>query len=481
MNIHNILTQITSSLPALWAEYVLIIGILVMVVGMLIFKDKKVLWGTLIGIISLAFTAMSLPFSPEKNSLFMGMLHTDGRVMAMKSLILFAGISTFIYQYFVPTKATEKPAGEWFPLMLTLIFGANLMVMSNNLLMMYVATEIVSICSYLLATLRKHNAQSAEAGIKYVLFGAFASAIMIYGISWFYGCTGTLDVSHVEWANAMRTLPVFTQSMVMLLIFVGFLFKINAVPLHFWTPDVYEGVDFGTAAIFSVVPKVAALAMWTYLLQFFPLSPTLHLILMALALISMTLGNVAAIGQTNIKRLLAYSSIAHSGFLLMTLLPQSTYSHKALFFYLLVYTCMNLVVFFITGYISTLIDSEKITDFQGLAPSFPFLTVCMSILMFSLTGLPPTAGFIAKWYVFLAVWEKWTESQQIIWLIALIVAVLNTVISLSYYMRLPAMMVFKPSQVAIATPKPNIAIYLLISLLTALILIGGVYGFDKIL
>lgn len=481
MNISNVLAQITSSLPALWAEYVLITGILVMVVGMLIFRDKKVLWGTSIGIISLGFAAMSLPFSPEKDTLFMGMLHTDGRVMAMKSLIFFAGISTFIYQYFVPTKDSEKPAGEWFPLMLTLIFGANLMLMSNNLLMMYLATEIVSICSYLLAALRKNNPQSAEAGIKYVLFGAFASAIMIYGISWFYGCTGTLDVSSAVWAKNMSALPIFTQSMVMLLIFVGFLFKINVVPLHFWTPDVYEGVDFGTAAIFSVVPKVAALVMWTYLLRYFPLSPTLLIILMALALISMTIGNVAAIGQTNIKRLLAYSSIAHSGFLLMALLPQNVYSSKALFFYLLVYTCMNLVVFFMTGYISTLINSEKINDFQGLAPTFPFLTVCMSILMFSLTGLPPTAGFIAKWYVFLAVWEKWTESQQIIWLIALIVAVLNTVISLSYYMRLPSMMVFKPSQIAIATPKTNIAIYLLISILTALILVGGVYGFDKIL
>ena len=474
MNLSQTLSQIIASLPALWAEYMLIFGILGMVIIMLIFPKKKQLFGILFGVLTLATAALILPFCPQKSDLFLGMLRTDRTVIAMKSLLFFAGIATFFYQLFLPSNAEDKPAGEWFPLILTLILGGSLMVMSTNLLMMYVATEIVSISSYLLATLRKNNPQAAEAGIKYTLFGAFASAIMIYGISWFYGCTGTLDLTQGAWVENMNHLPLFTQTIVYLLIFVGFLFKINAIPLHFWTPDVYEGTDFGTAAQFSVVPKVAALVMWVNLLRLFPLSATLQTVLIGLAILSMTAGNIAAIGQTNVKRLLAYSSIAHSGFLLMALLPQTAYSYKALFFYLWVYTCMNLAIFFATGYISALISSEKISDFQGLGKYFPLITVCLVVLLFSLTGLPPTAGFIAKWYVFLAVWEKWTDSQQLIWLIALISAVLNTVISLFYYMRLPVMMVFRPAKREVFSPK-NIGMSLLIGLLTALILAGGIF------
>ncbi len=477
MNLTQILSHITDSLPILWAEYSLIFSILIMIVAMLIFSEKKFIIGSFIGILSLIIAIFITLRNPMNGTFFMDMLQMSPSIANVKILIFLAGIAAFLYQIFLPKNKENTPVGEWFPLILTLLFGASLMVMAANLLMMYIATEIVSISSYLLAALRKNNPQSAEAGIKYTLFGAFASAIMIYGISWFYGCTGTLDISHIEWVNSFQALPDFTQTMVWLLIFTGFLFKINAVPLHFWTPDVYEGTDFGTAALFSVVPKVAAMMMWLNLLSKIDLSPTLLSVLLILAMLSITLGNVAAIGQNNIKRLLAYSSIAHSGFILMAFLTQSAYSEKALLFYLEVYTCMNLVVFFATGFISAQINSENINDYQGISKHFSFITVCLVILMFSLTGLPPTAGFIAKWYVFLAIWEKWANTQSLIWLIALVIAVVNTVISLSYYMKIPAMMVFRPLHIEISTPKSAIGMYLLIGIMTALMVIGGIYVF----
>ena len=319
------------------------------------------------------------------------------------------------------------------------------MVSAIDILMVYLAIEIVSIMSFFLAGYLKKNPHSNEASLKYVIYGAFSSGIMLYGLSLLFGLTGT--TKFFEMQNAISSLGSDSNLALILsvvFILVGFGYKISAVPFHFWTPDVYEGSPTTITAYLSVAPKAAGFAL---LIRFFNqvfgdgtamASESWMAVnnlpwpqLMAvLAAATMTVGNLVAIQQNSVKRMLAYSSIAHAGYMMMALPLMSQSGVYGIMVYIFVYLFMNLGAFFVLIYVQSEIGGETFNDFDGLGWKMPFLGIVMTLFMVSLTGLPPTAGFIGKFYIFASVIEA---GPQYYWLV--FVGVVNSVVSLYYYIR----------------------------------------------
>jgi len=348
--------------------------------------------------------------------------------------------------------------GEYFMLLISLALGACILASSNNLLMMYLSLELVSLVSYVLAGYLKKDQRSSEASLKYVIYGGAASGSMIYGMSFLYGLTGSFDISGISQSlQSLEATPALSLTLFVtcLLCLAGFGYKIACVPFHMWCPDVYEGSPTPITAYFSVVPKLAGFAA---LIRFFygalayvPVGgdfwlPVLHMewpiLIAAISVVTMTLGNLVAIHQNSLKRLLAYSSIAHVGYLLMAFVLLTPEGIRAILFYLAVYFLMNMGAFLVVIMVKEATGSDHIDRFRGLGwrgGTASFMAIAMTVFLFSLTGLPPTAGFIGKVYLFSAViHEKWY------WLA--LIGVLNSVISLYYYARVVKAMFFDTDQ-----------------------------------
>lgn len=339
---------------------------------------------------------------------------------------------------------TREFHGEAYALVLGVVLGMILLATASNLLMIYLALEMVSLPSYLLTGILRRDGKASEAGLKYVLFGAAASGCMVYGMSLFYGMTGTLDLVELRDVLAAAAVPAAALFVATGFLLAGIGFKIAMVPFHMWSPDVYEGASTPVTAFLSVAPKAAGLAVllrfclaglasggavdgatswqalagldWPFLLAL-------------LSAATMTLGNLAAIRQENVKRMLAYSSIAHAGYLLMGAVLLTAEGVKAITFYLVVYALMNLGAFLVIIAMSADGRREEMRDFRGLGWRMPILAVPMTVFLFSLVGMPPFAGFVGKFYLFKAVIER------DLWWLALL-GVLNSVVSLYYYARI---------------------------------------------
>jgi NADH-quinone oxidoreductase subunit N len=294
--------------------------------------------------------------------------------------------------------------------------------------------------SYALVGFNRTNNLSSEASTKYVLYGAISSGTMLFGLSLLYGLTGQMDLVGIQQALVTGSVPIEILSVVLLMVFAGFAFKISAFPLYMWTPDVYQGSPTPIAALLSVGPKAASIAllMRFILFGFSDLSSEgimllagldWPLVLSVMAAFTMTIGNLAALNQTSAKRLLAYSSIAQAGYLLMGFSVATESGFEAVLFYLLVYMAMNLGAFMVVALLYNRLNSDKIRGYSGLVWKEPFLAVMAAIFVFSLIGLPPFGGFVGKLYLFSAVVEK-----SLYWLA--VVGVLNTVISVYYYIGL---------------------------------------------
>jgi NADH-quinone oxidoreductase subunit N len=340
-------------------------------------------------------------------------------------------------------------------LVLAVTMGMMLLVSSTDLLMIYLAFETMGILSYLLVGIRARDIRSGEAALKYVLYGAFTSGTMLFGFSLLFGLSGTTDL--MEISRQVVAASQHSQDKILLVVAVlfflaGLLFKTASFPFHFWCPDVYEGAPTPITAFLSVGPKAAGFALFIRL--FYPLFASVGeggayeaisgldwpAILALISAITMTLGNLAAIHQNNLKRLLAYSSIAHAGYLLMGIVSLSDFGLRGVIFYLVVYLFMNLGAFGVVSLVASSGGSEEIHSYRGLGSSAPYLCVAMAIFLFSLIGLPPFAGFVGKVYLFAAVIYK-----KIYWLA--VVAAVNTVISLYYYLRVvKAMFLEKPTE-----------------------------------
>jgi NADH-quinone oxidoreductase subunit N len=355
-----------------------------------------------------------------------GMLRFDWLSFVFAILFLAGGAATALFAMDIP----ELQRGEFFFLLLTSILGMTLMAASANLIMLFLAIETTSIPLYILAGFFRDDDKSTESGFKYLLFGAMASAVMVYGFSLLYGFTGTVDIYEIARqlvAGGYNEIVIVAS---LLLVLVGIGFKISAVPFHFWAPDVYEGAPTPVAGFLSTASKAAGFAVLIrVLLVAFPttIAPSWVAIVAAISTATMILGNTLALAQKNIKRLLAYSSIAHAGYILIGIAAYSALGIASSVFYIFVYLVTNLAAFGIVATFWRVVGSDEISAYAGLSRRAPGLALAMLVAFLSLAGMPPLGGFVAKFWVFAA-----AVKSDLIWLA--VIGVLNAIIGLYYYL-----------------------------------------------
>lgn len=412
----------------------------------------------------LSLLYLQLYFLQEPQQIFYQALDIDAVGVFFRYLSFGLFLAVSLYAHY-SRQMQEYFYAEALILFAALSVGMNFLTMSANLLMLFLSLESVSLVSYLLTGMLTKDKNSNEAALKYVLFGALSSAMMLWGISWLYGIVNTnsyaLLLSRLQEAS-VSGLSATVWQYAFVLIFVGFAFKLSLVPFHFWTPDVYQAAPFAVVTFFSVGPKAAGFAA---LMRFFylylhktialpfvqELQTFLVPILVVTAILSMTLGNLAALRQENIKRMLAYSAIAHAGYILTGFLAISPYGNQAVLFSLLAYALMTGGAFMVSGFIWQSFSLQNISDYRGLAwrGKTPLsLSLLLAVFLFSLVGLPPFAGFIGKWYLFAAAVEKG-------FLVLVLIALLNSVISFYYYARVVKEMFLQSAVNANTNTKVN--------------------------
>jgi NADH-quinone oxidoreductase subunit N len=386
-----------------------------------------------------------------------GMAVVDNFSVFFKLLVSAAGILVLLMSLASrELQQRGRRLGEYSALILGMSIGLYLMPASLDLTMMYISLELVSIAGYILAGFSLNAKHSAEASLKYILFGALASGLMIYGFSLFYGLTGTTNILAIRQIFTLNPAThtgtnLYVLWAAALLALVGMGYKISAVPFHFWTPDVYEGAPTPVTALLSVASKAAGFGLLLRFLVFTfppigtppaPLIPW-QIIMAAGAAITMTVGNLAALLQSNVKRMLAYSSIAHAGYMMAGLAVVGPQGIVSVMIYLATYLFMQLGAFYAIMLIENKIGSEEIDDYRGLMLRTPMVASAFVIFLVSLTGIPLTAGFIGKFYLFTALLrpDATTHSVPLLWLA--IAMILNSIVSLYYYLRVAGAMFLK--------------------------------------
>jgi NADH-quinone oxidoreductase subunit N len=371
---------------------------------------------------------------------FSGSVVQDNFATFFKMIFLVsAGLAILISDQYMERE--ECNHGELYPLILFTVVGMMLMAAGTDLMTIFLGLEVMSVSLYVLAGFNRANLKSNEAGLKYFLLGAFSTGFLLYGMALTYGATGTTRIAKIAAAAGQMTVPSANVMLVagMLLMLTGFAFKIAAVPFHMWTPDVYEGAPTPMTAFMSAGPKAAGFA--AALRVFLVALPTLQVewsqLLWVLAVLTMTIGNITALRQDNIKRMLAYSSIAHAGYALVGFAAGNSTGTAGILFYMLSYAFMNIGAFAVIILIGKKGESNgNVMDFAGLGFRHPVLAVAMSVFLFSLAGMPPTAGFIGKFYLFSGAIQKGYIGLAVI-------GVLNSAASVYYYLRVMVYMYMK--------------------------------------
>lgn len=431
-------------------EISVVITLLLLLGFDLLFKKNKETGLAAIAFCGLAATFTVLAFQWIRFStdfMIMGkLLRYDQLSLFLKLTFTIGGAMGLI----IATRNRDKnnlfKSGESMVVLFGLLLGVFLMTMSANLLMIYLSIELVSICSYILTGILKGKRKS-EAALKYLLFGAVSAAVMLYGISWLYGFTGTLDITSQAFITGLSEVSALPLTIALIMTLGGVIFKLGAVPFHIWSPDVYEAAPTAIVSIFSTLPKLAALTILLRLVNVLPLEWfNWQLILGVIAIASMTFGNFSALWQKDAKRMLAYSSIAHAGFLLVGLIAWTEAGNTAMLFYGTVYLIMNFAAFLLVSVMERHAGSSTFEDLKGVGTALPFVGVLAVVVMIALTGLPPTVGFNAKLYVFSAIWGGYQAQNNPVLLWVFIVGLLNTVVALFYYLKLPYYLFFKAGQ-----------------------------------
>jgi NADH-quinone oxidoreductase subunit N len=478
-------------------ELALIGALLTVIVWDLVAKNHRarVLGSVAISVVALGYSAISsamfLANDMQAQNIFNGLLAFDDFAHTFR--ILFAFVTAIIILFATPPmlsggtdKGPGRNPGEMFVMLLVLTLGMNMMAASRHLLMIYISLEMVSVISFVLAGYKIGDRKSSEGALKYVIFGGVASGVMLYGMSWIYGVTASLTLGDIYASVAAQTAAtgkvpeaVFIGVVCML---AGFGYKVSAAPFHMWTPDVYEGAPTPVTAFLSVGPKAAGLAV---MIRFFSdalgaqlpmelaegVSAPWPIIAGCLAMATMTVGNLTALNQDNAKRMLAYSSIAHAGYMLMGFSVFSEAGVHAIVFYTVSYCFMNLGAFLIVMALAEANGGdESVEAFNGLGRRAPLVAILMTVFLVSLAGLPPMAGFVGKFYLFAAVVKAGGSWN---WTVA-IVGVLNSVVSLFYYARIMRAMylsegefsetidirkVFGWTSIALAVPTLVVGVY----------------------
>lgn len=459
-----------SDLLTIWPEIILSITVLLALVSDLLLRGRDTRVTGLITVLGVAFAlyfvVKGYPAVTTVGSHSFGLLVHDSFSQFFK-LLLGTALLFVLFLSICFRGLSRDGVGEYYSILTAAVLGAFFMVSTDHLLMLFLALETLSLSSYVLAGFLKRDPRGAEAAIKYLAYGVLSSGAMLYGFSLLYGYTGTMQLSemgvmlrgHLVPGEEGLSAAGLGVLVAVVLVLAGFGYKIAAFPFHFWSPDVYEGAPTPVTTFLAVISKIASFGM---ILRFFggvfaaegDVSPLLGQIVALLAAGSMFYGNLAAMLQSNLKRLLAYSSIAHSGYLLMgvaaMLTPGAATSSisggQAVAFYLAAYLAMNLGAFGVVMYFSNRYGIENVEQYKGLGWKSPIASGLMTIFLLSLTGIPPTVGFVGKWYLFVPVLDK-----GMYWLA--VVAGINSVISLFYYFRIIKSLLLKGEEEAMPSPR----------------------------
>jgi NADH-quinone oxidoreductase subunit N len=426
----------------------------------------------------------------EDTSTFQGSFRADGLTIFLSVVILVAAIlSVMVSANYIQYFEERVPLGEYYILLSFSVLGAMLVASAGDLIMIFIGLELSSLATYVLTAYARRRVESVEGALKYFLLGVFASAILLYGMAWAYGLSGSTDLDDIRsaFSEAVSGEDFLEASVLLalLLLVVGLGFKIAAVPFHMWTPDAYEGAPTPVTAYMSVIPKVAGFAALIRILVqgLGPISDDWTWLIAVLALITMALGNIVALSQRNVKRMLAYSSIAHTGYMMVGLAAYKevggfgaavddaigTGGVSSVLYYMLAYAFMNIGAFAILTWLQVRGKGVMLEDMSGLAGTHPLPAAAMGVFMVSLMGIPPLIGFYAKYYVIVAAMEADME-----WLAVAIVVMSG--VSAYFYLRVVFMMYFGETLTtarAIATPLLNLAIIAMVVANLALGLFSG--------
>jgi len=444
-----------------------VFGMIVMVLEPLLDEETG---QRLLGLIALVGTLAALGatwFMAQAPGLaFWNMVQVDGFSVFFHVLIIAIAAVVILssYEYMAVQRIR---AGEYYALILFGAVGMALMSSAIELVLIFIALEISSISSYVLAGFRRHEASSAESSLKYFLLGSFATAFFLYGVALMFGATGSTNIDQIGRTLVTGPIPVLAFVAVAFM-FVGLGFKVAAAPFHIWTPDVYEGAPAPVVGFMSTAPKAAAFAVLLRVVFVVNVHDIFWVIWISAAL-SMTLGNLGALVQSNVKRLLAYSSIAHAGYLLMAFAATPALGTSAAMFYTAAYAAMNLGAFAVVSHFAN--SGERyvtLEDYEGLGRSSPLLAATLTIFLLSLIGIPMTGGFFAKFYVFSA-----AVKANLIWLT--IIGVLNSGVGAYYYLRIIVMMYMRESRKEVPVTRVPIPLGLALAACLAATLYLGIF------
>lgn len=472
------------SIRHVYPEITLVVTLCLIIIADLLIRKKDHTTGwILVGGLTVAGLFLLMQ-TGQNELLFFGMISADPFALFFKLLLVLAAL--FVTSFSMNSRELEHymdRIGEYYMLITGMMIGMFLMVGSANLLIMYLGFELTSLSSYVLVGFTKESQRSAEASMKYIVYGAVSSGVMLYGLSLLFGATGTVHIYEINEVLLAGAIQPMILNVSILMITVGLGFKIAVVPFHFWAPDVYEGAPVTIAAFLAVASKIAAFGL---LIRFFKVSfmdssgisetgtwsviegINWPIILAVLSALAMVVGNLTALRQDNIKRLLAYSSIAHAGYILMGLVILSEEGVTSMMIYLLIYLFMNLGAFYVVLLVSNQMGTESIREYKGLGRRAPFLAVAITIFLIALTGFPPTAGFVAKLYIFGA-----TVHAGLYWLV--FIAGLTTIVSLFYYMRIVRNIYFHAPAEGAERLTLSTGTYVTLLLLLIPVLLFGIY------
>ncbi|NTW63125.1 MAG: NADH-quinone oxidoreductase subunit N [Chlorobiaceae bacterium] len=478
--IQSVIAGIKASVGYFIPEIYLSVLFMVLIVVDLIVKGRK---NTLLPVITMIGLAGSVFFIYQQHAMtagemFFGMYVLDEFALFFKYFFVLSGILAALISMDDEYLNRESAGmGEYYSLVVAMVIGMIMMASATDLLMIFLSMELVGLTAYVLTGYLKRDPRSSEAALKYLIYGAVSTGLMIYGFSLIYGITGETNIFRISEELKLHSSDALVMMIATLFILAGFGYKIGAVPFHFWSPDVYEGAPTPITAYLSVASKAAGFAvLMRFFLTALPhggpeydniISNNWVLLLIILSIASMIYGNVVDLWQQNVKRMLAYSSIAHAGYLLLGIIMMDELGTQATLFYLLGYLLMNIGAFYVVILISNKTGSENLDDYRGLGKKMPLAGAALTVFLISLVGLPPTVGFIGKLMIFTAMLAK---GSIYIWLA--LIGVLTSVISLYYYMLIPLNMYLRESQ---EQPKKSLDIGLLSQIIMAIFMILTLY------
>ena len=441
-----------------------IIGLGVLCLLFEIFNARKaIIPMTIVGLLAVLGLTISEYHSPGS--------YYNNMIVVTKFSVVFSSLFILLTIFLVALshdfyKNQQTKISDFIAIKIFLLAGAVAMVSFGNLSMFFLGIEVLSIALYVLAASSRMNIKSNEAGLKYFLMGSFASGIILFGICLIYGAMGTFDMTEISELSRSAELPSWFFIGIVLLS-IGMLFKIAAVPFHFWAPDVYEGAPALTTATMSTLAKVVAMATLYKLLTGMnaDITYSFQILIVVLSIASMTVGNIMALKQSNVKRMLAFSGISHAGFMLMTLLSIST-SAGSLLYYTAAYSLAGIAAFSVILYVCKNKNNEDIANFNGLAKTKPILAAVLTASLLSMAGIPIFSGFFAKFMLF-------SQTIEAGYLVVVIAAVINSIISVGYYFKLILAMYTKESNEA---PKKTPFLYYAVGMIAiALNVVMGIF------